>query len=109
MAFIFLVALGVDYTIFLMHSTREEARVHGTREGVLRALVSTGPVVTGAGIILAGTFATLTLIPLQELIQIGAAVALGVVLDTFVVRALLVPSITRLLGDRVWWPRRSRA
>jgi RND superfamily putative drug exporter len=103
-AFIFLVALGVDYNIFLMTRAREEARRHGTREGVLVALENTGAVVTGAGLILAGTFATLTLLPLEELVQIGAAVAVGVLLDTFVVRALLIPAITFLLGDRAWWP-----
>jgi putative drug exporter of the RND superfamily len=103
-AFIFLVALGVDYNIFLMTRAREEARTRGTREGILVALENTGAVVTGAGLILAGTFATLTLLPLEELVQIGAAVAVGVLLDTFVVRALLIPAITHLLGDRAWWP-----
>ncbi|HET6997620.1 MAG TPA: MMPL family transporter [Solirubrobacterales bacterium] len=106
MSFIFLVALGVDYNIFLMTRAREDAVVHGTREGTLRALVSTGGVVTGAGLILAGTFATLTLLPLEELIQIGATVAIGVLLDTFVVRALLIPAITYRLGDRAWLPSR---
>jgi RND superfamily putative drug exporter len=106
LSFIFLVALGVDYNIFLMTRVREEARTRGTREGTLAALVGTGGVVTGAGLILAGTFATLTLLPLEELVQIGATVAVGVLLDTFVVRALLVPSITVLLGDRAWWPWR---
>lgn len=109
MAFIFLVALGVDYNIFLMTRVREEAREHGTREGTLRALVATGGVVTGAGLILAGTFATLLLLPLEELIQIGATVAVGVLLDTFIVRALLIPAITYRLGDRAWWPSRARA
>jgi putative drug exporter of the RND superfamily len=104
MAFIFLVALGVDYNIFLMTRAREEAVAHGTREGVLAALVHTGGVVTGAGLILAGTFATLTLLPLEELVQIGATVAFGVLLDTFLVRALLIPAITYRLGDRAWWP-----
>jgi putative drug exporter of the RND superfamily len=108
MAFLFLVALGVDYNIFLMTRVREEARTHGTREGTLRALVATGGVVTGAGLILAGTFATLCLLPLEELIQIGATVAVGVPLDTFVVRALLIPAITYRLGDRAWWPSRAR-
>ncbi|MBS1893043.1 MAG: MMPL family transporter [Actinobacteria bacterium] len=107
LAFLFLVALGVDYNIFLMTRVREEARVHGTREGTLRALVATGGVVTGAGLILAGTFATLTLLPLEELVQIGATVAVGVLLDTFVVRALLIPAITYRLGDRAWWPSRA--
>ncbi|HSS04089.1 MAG TPA: MMPL family transporter [Solirubrobacterales bacterium] len=106
LAFIFLVALGVDYNIFLMTRVREEARALGTREGALAALIDTGGVVTGAGLILAGTFATLTLLPLEELVQIGATVAVGVLLDTFVVRALLVPSLTFLLGERAWWPWR---
>jgi RND superfamily putative drug exporter len=104
MAFIFLVALGVDYNIFLMTRAREEAAAIGTREGTLAALVHTGGVVTGAGLILAGTFATLTLLPLEELVQIGATVAFGVLLDTFLVRALLIPAITYRLGDRAWWP-----
>jgi RND superfamily putative drug exporter len=104
MAFIFLVALGVDYNIFLMARARREAAIHGTREGILIALANTGGVITGAGLILAGTFATLTLLPLEALIQIGATVAIGVLLDTFVVRALLIPSITYLLGERTWWP-----
>jgi len=105
LAFLFLVALGVDYNIFLMTRAREEAASRGTRDGVLTALVSTGGVVTGAGLILAGTFATLTLLPLEELVQIGATVAIGVLLDTFVVRALLIPAITYRLGERAWWPR----
>ena len=104
MSFIFLVALGVDYNIFLMTRAREEAAVRGTREGVLAALTSTGGVITGAGLILAGTFATLTLLPLEELVQIGATVAAGVLLDTFLVRALLIPAITYRLGERAWWP-----
>ncbi len=104
MAFIFLVALGVDYNIFLMTRAREEAARRGSAEGALVALVNTGGVVTGAGLILAGTFATLTLLPLEELVQIGATVAIGVLLDTFVVRALLIPAITYRLGDRAWWP-----
>ncbi|HEY5941958.1 MAG TPA: MMPL family transporter [Solirubrobacterales bacterium] len=107
MSFIFLVALGVDYNIFLMTRAREEAATRGTREGTLAALVSTGGVVTGAGLILAGTFATLTLLPLEELVQVGATVAVGVLLDTFVVRALLIPAITYRLGDRAWWPGRA--
>ncbi|HEY3434157.1 MAG TPA: MMPL family transporter [Solirubrobacterales bacterium] len=107
MSFIFLVALGVDYNIFLMTRAREEAAARGTREGTLAALVSTGGVVTGAGLILAGTFATLTLLPLEELVQIGATIAVGVLLDTFIVRALLIPAITYRLGGRAWWPGRA--
>ena len=106
MSFIFLVALGVDYNIFLMTRAREETAARGTREGVLAALAGTGGVITGAGLILAGTFATLTLLPLEELVQIGATVAAGVLLDTFLVRALLIPAITYWLGDRAWWPSR---
>jgi putative drug exporter of the RND superfamily len=107
MAFIFLVALGVDYNIFLMTRAREETAARGTSEGTLAALVGTGGVITGAGLILAGTFATLTLLPLEELVQIGATVAAGVLLDTFLVRALLIPAITYRLGDRAWWPSRA--
>jgi len=107
MTFIFLVALGVDYNIFLMTRAREEARSRGTREGTLAALANTGGVITGAGLILAGTFATLTLLPLEELVQIGATVAAGVLLDTFLVRALLIPAITYRLGERAWWPSRA--
>jgi RND superfamily putative drug exporter len=87
-----------------MTRAREEATARGTREGAIVALVNTGGVVTGAGLILAGTFATLTLLPLEELVQIGATVAFGVLLDTFLVRALLIPAITYRLGDRAWWP-----
>ncbi len=104
LSFIFLVALGVDYNIFLMTRAREEAARRGAKEGILAALESTGTVVTGAGLILAGTFATLTLLPLEELVQIGAAVAVGVLLDTFVVRSLLIPALTYLCGERAWWP-----
>lgn len=108
LSFVFLVALGVDYNIFLMTRAREEAAVLGAREGVLVALEHTGGVVTGAGLILAGTFATLTLLPLEQLVQVGATVAIGVLLDTFVVRALLIPAITYLCGERAWWPSRAR-
>jgi RND superfamily putative drug exporter len=107
LSFLFLVALGVDYNIFLMARAREESAALGTREGTMVALVNTGGVVTGAGLILAGTFATLTLLPLEELVQIGATVAIGVLLDTFVVRALLIPAITYRLGERTWWPSRT--
>ncbi len=108
LSFIFLVALGVDYNIFLMTRAREEAARRGTKEGVLAALENTGTVVTGAGLILAGTFATLTLLPLEELVQIGATVAVGVLLDTFIVRTLLIPAITYLCGERAWWPGSAR-
>ncbi len=106
LAFLFLVALGVDYNIFLMTRARQETATRGTREGTIVALVNTGGVVTGAGLILAGTFATLILLPLEELIQVGAAVAVGVLIDTFVVRALLIPAIAYRLGEPTWWPSR---
>jgi RND superfamily putative drug exporter len=102
--FIFLVALGSDYNIFLMSRVREEAARYGTREGTLNALAATGPVITSAGLILAGTFAVLTIIPSWDLSLIGFAVALGVLLDTFVVRSICVPAITWLVGERSWWP-----
>jgi RND superfamily putative drug exporter len=105
-AFVFLVALGVDYNIFLMDRVREEARRHGTREGALRALVATGPVITSAGLILAGTFAVLMTLPLDILLELGFTVALGVLLDTFLVRTLMVPAIVKLVGDASWWPAR---
>ena len=104
--FIFLVALGVDYNIFLMSRVREEALSHGTREGMARAVGATGPVITSAGILLAATFSVLMVIPVNPLFQIGFAVALGVLIDTFLVRSLLVPSITALLGERTWLPWR---
>ena len=103
-AFIFLVALGIDYTIFLMSRVREEARIHGTREGTLRALAATGPVITSAGIILAGTFSVLMTLPVTFAFNIGFMVAVGILLDTFVVRTVMVPAAVELLGDRVWWP-----
>ncbi len=107
-AFIFLVALGVDYTIFLMSRVREEARIHGTREGVLRALSATGPVITSAGLILAGTFSVLMTLPITFTFNIGFMVAVGILLDTFVVRTIMVPAAVELLGDRVWWPSTAR-
>ena len=107
-AFIFLVALGVDYTIFLMSRVREEARTHGTREGVLRALAATGPVITSAGVILAGTFAVLMTLPVTFAFNIGFMVAVGILLDTFIVRTIMVPAAVELLGDRVWWPSTAR-
>jgi RND superfamily putative drug exporter len=91
-----------------MDRVREEAALHGTREGLLRALVATGPVITSAGIILAGTFATLVLLPITILAEVGLTVALGVLIDTFLVRTVLVPAITSLLGERSWWPSRVR-
>jgi RND superfamily putative drug exporter len=107
-AFIFLVALGIDYTIFLMSRVREEAREHGTREGVLRALAATGPVITSAGIILAGTFSVLMTLPVTFAFNLGFMVAIGILLDTFIVRTLMVPAAVELLGDRIWWPSTAR-
>jgi putative drug exporter of the RND superfamily len=103
-AFIFLVALGIDYTIFLMSRVREEARVHDTREGMLRALAATGPVITSAGIILAGTFSVLMTLPVTFTFNLGFMVALGILLDTFVVRTIMVPAAVELIGDGIWWP-----
>jgi putative drug exporter of the RND superfamily len=103
-AFIFLVALGVDYNIFLMDRVREEARHIGTRRGTLRALVTTGPVITSAGIILAGTFAVLAMLPIDVLLMLGFVVAFGVLVDTFIVRSMLVPAIITVVGDKSWWP-----
>jgi RND superfamily putative drug exporter len=107
-AFIFLVALGTDYTIFLMSRVREEATRHGTREGVLIALGATGPVITSAGVILAGTFSILMTLPVTFAFNIGFIVALGILLDTFVVRTILVPALVELIGDRIWWPSTAR-
>lgn len=108
-AFIFLVGLGIDYNIFLMTRVREEAAQHGTQEGTKRALAVTGAVITSAGIVLAGTFATLAVLPLVQLTEIGFAIAFGVVLDTFLVRSVLVPALVLDVGDAVWWPGRGRA
>jgi RND superfamily putative drug exporter len=103
-AFVFLVALGVDYNIFLIARAREETLKHGTRKGILRALAVTGGVITSAGIVLAGTFSVLAVLPLVFLTQIGFVVAFGVLLDTFLVRSVLVPAIVLKLGPRFWWP-----
>ena len=105
-SFVFLVALGVDYNIFLMTRVREEALRHGPREGVLRGLGVTGGVITSAGVVLAATFAALGVIPILFLVQIAFVVAFGVLLDTIVVRSLLVPALAYDLGHRAWWPSR---
>jgi RND superfamily putative drug exporter len=105
-AFIFLVALGIDYNIFLMARVREETRRHGTAEGMIRGLAVTGGVITSAGIVLAGTFSVLGVLPLVFLTEIGFVVAFGVLLDTFLVRSVLVPALVELIGPRVWWPSR---
>jgi len=103
-AFVFLVALGIDYNIFLMARVREEALRQGTRPGMVRGLAVTGAVITSAGIVLAGTFSALAILPLVALTEIGFTIAFGVLLDTFVVRSLLVPALVFELGPRVWWP-----
>jgi RND superfamily putative drug exporter len=105
LAFLFLVALGVDYNIFLVTRAREEAESHGTREGMLRALTATGGVITSAGILLAAVFAVLGVLPLVVLAQLGTIICIGVLLDTLVVRTVLVPALALRLGDRFWWPR----
>jgi putative drug exporter of the RND superfamily len=105
--FIFLVALGVDYDIFLSARIRKESRELGTREGTLRGLAVTGGVITAAGVVLAGTFAALAQRPLVDLTEVGTAVAIGVLLDTLVVRTVLVPAALLAIGERVWWPSRS--
>lgn len=102
--FVFLVALGVDYNIFLMSRVREESLVHGTRRGITRGLVATGGVITSAGLVLAATFAALGVIPILFLAQIAFIVAFGVLLDTFLVRSLLVPALALDIGPAIWWP-----
>jgi RND superfamily putative drug exporter len=104
--FVFLVALGIDYNIFLMTRVREESRIHGTREGVRRGLAITGGVITSAGLVLATTFAALAVIPILFLAQLAFIVAFGVLLDTFVVRSLLVPAVSYDIGRAIWWPSR---
>ncbi len=106
LAFLFLVALGIDYTIFLVHRVRSEVPALGTRGAVVRGVSTTGVVITSAGIVLAGVFAALSVLPLITLGQLGLMVGLGVVVDTLVVRTLLVPAVITLVGDRFWWPSR---
>ena len=103
-AFVFLVALGIDYNIFLMTRVREEAQVHGTRRGDLKGLAVTGGVITSAGVVLAATFSALGVLPLVPFAELGFAVAFGVLLDTLIVRSLLVPALVDELDDKVWWP-----
>lgn len=102
--FVFLVALGIDYNIFLMTRVREESVAHGTREGISRGLAITGGVITSAGLVLAATFAALAVIPILFLAQIAFIVAFGVLLDTFIVRSLLVPALATDIGRKIWWP-----
>lgn len=104
LAFLFLVALGVDYTIFLVHRARAEAELRGTRAGMVEAVTHTGSVITSAGVVLAAVFAALGVLPLVTLGQLGLIVGLGVIVDTLIVRTVIVPAIFTLLGDRIWFP-----
>ena len=106
LAFVFLVALGIDYNIFLMARVREETLRYGTRTGMLRGLAVTGAVITSAGIVLAGTFSALAVLPLVFLTEIGFIIAFGVLLDTFLVRSVVVPALGFDIGPRIWWPSR---
>lgn len=102
--FLFLVALGVDYTIFLVTRAREETVEHGTKAGMVRAVSATGGVITSAGVVLAAVFCVLGVLPLIVLTQLGIIVGLGILLDTLVVRTLVIPALFALIGDRIWWP-----
>jgi RND superfamily putative drug exporter len=103
-SFVFLVALGIDYNIFLMTRIQEESRRLGTRDGTVRGVTVTGGVITSAGVVLAATFAVLATLPLVTLIEIGFTVAFGVLLDTLLVRSVLVPALAVDVGERIWWP-----
>ena len=109
LAFLFLVALGIDYTIFLVHRARAEATQHGTRDGMIEAVAHTGSVITSAGIVLAAVFAALGVLPLVTLGQLGLIVGVGVLVDTLVVRTVIVPALFTLMGDRIWLPRKPAA
>ena len=106
-SFLFLVALGVDYNIFLVTRAKEEAEKLGTRVGMIRALSTTGGVITSAGILLAAVFAVLGVLPLVALAQIGVIVCIGVLLDTLLVRTVIVPALAFMAGEKFWWPRRA--
>jgi RND superfamily putative drug exporter len=105
-AFVFLIALGIDYNIFLMTRAREEARRSGTRQGMLTALAAAGGVITSAGLVLAATFSVFATLPMVFFAELGITIALGIVLDTFVVRSILVSALTFDIGRRIWWPAR---
>lgn len=109
LAFIFLVALGVDYNIFLMHRVREESQTLGTRRGIQRGLTVTGGVITSAGLVLAATFASMVTLPLVSMVEMGFVVAFGVLLDTLIVRSLLLPALAHDIGRRIWAPGRLAA
>ncbi|WP_067563173.1 MMPL family transporter [Nocardia acidivorans] len=104
LTFVFLVALGIDYNIFLMSRVHEEAKKHGTRAGALIALTATGGVITSAGLVLAGTFAVFTTLPIVTFAEIGIVIAVGVLIDTLIVRSVLVTALNLDIGDRIWWP-----
>ena len=103
-AFLFLVALGVDYTIFLVTRAKEETPAHGTRDGIVRAVSATGAVISSAGIVLAAVFCVLGVLPLIALTQVGIIVGLGILLDTFLVRTVIIPALFTLVGPKIWWP-----
>jgi RND superfamily putative drug exporter len=103
-SFVFLVALGVDYSIFLIGRVKEEVGHRGIHDGIHRAVVATGPIITSAGIILAGTFAAMMFGEIKALAELGFSVAVGVLIDTFIVRTMLVPALTLLLDKWAWWP-----
>ncbi|MGV0746172.1 MMPL family transporter [Mycolicibacterium sp. XJ870] len=103
-AFLFLVALGVDYTIFLITRAREETPQYGNRQGIVRAVSATGAVITSAGVVLAAVFCVLGVLPLIVLTQLGIIVGLGILLDTFIVRTVIIPALFTLIGPRIWWP-----
>lgn len=109
LSFLFLVALGIDYTIFLVHRAKAEAAEVGTAQGMVNAVASTGGVITSAGVVLAAVFAALGLLPLVTLGQIGLIVGIGVIVDTFVVRTLVVPALFAVIGDAMWWPGKAPA
>lgn len=109
LAFLFLVALGIDYSIFLSHRAKKESEVHGARQGIIDAVAHTGGVITSAGIVLAGVFAALGMLPLMVLGQLGLIVGVGVLVDTVLVRTIIVPAIFGLAGSRIWWPNRKIA
>ena len=110
LSFLFLVALGVDYNIFLVTRAREETIARGdTRAGMIRALAATGGVITSAGILLAAVFTVLGVLPVIVLTQIGVIVGIGVLLDTLLVRTLVVPALALLIGEKFWWPARLSA
>ncbi|MFY0670571.1 MAG: MMPL family transporter [Aquiluna sp.] len=109
LAFLFLVALGVDYSIFLVTRAQEEARLLGTRAGMRKALGATGGVITSAGVLLAAVFTVLGVLPLIALAQVGTIVGIGVLLDTLLVRTIIVPAIAFVTGKKFWWPRKEFA